>query len=293
MTSRIQYSAIIDRPPLRWPGNARVALWVVPNIEHYEYLPARGPVRDPWPRTPHPDVLSYGFRDYGNRVGMWRLFDLMDRLGLRGTTSFNVAAFEHYPEILDVCLARDWDFMCHGIYNTRYHWDLSEEAEREQIEDCVRSFRQLTGKTFAGWLGPALSNTVHTPDLLAEAGIKYYCDWLHDDQPFPMQVRSGRLVTIPYTVELNDAPLHVQGHEGDEFERNIRDAFDLLYREGEQSGRVLCVAVHPYISGQPHWIEHLDRALSYVCGHEAVWKATGEEIADWYLAQAQGGLHAG
>src|SRR5690606_2147951 len=112
------------------------------------------------------------------------------------------------------------------IYNTRYHWNLSEEEERAEIADCVETFRRMTGLRLAGWLSPALSNTLNTPDLLAEAGIKYYCDWVHDDQPVDMRVRQGRLVTIPYTIDLNDAPLHLQGHEGDEFERMIRDAFD-------------------------------------------------------------------
>jgi allantoinase len=286
MIERVAYSAIVDRPPLRWPGGARVALWVVPNIEHYEYLPDAKQVRNAWPRTPHPDVLGYGSRDYGNRVGVWRLFDLLDRHGLRGTTSCNLAAFEHYPDILEACLARDWDFMCHGIYNTRYHFGMPEDVERAEIDDCVRTYRRLTGRKLAGWLSPALSNTLNTPDLLAEAGLKYYGDWLHDDQPVPMNVRSGRLITLPYSVDLNDAPVQLQGHEGDEFERMIRDAFDVLYEEGRTSGRVMCIAVHPYISGQPHWIRHLDSALRYVCGHEGVWKATGEEIADAWLAQA-------
>lgn len=287
MIQRLNYSAIVDRPPLRWPGGERVALWVVPNIEHYEYLPGPSPVRNPWPRSPHPDVLGYGSRDYGNRVGVWRLFDVLDRYGIRGTTSCNMAAFEHYPAVLQACMVRNWDFMCHGIYNTRYHWNMGETEERAAIADCVATFKRMTGRQLAGWLSPALSNTLNTPDLLAEAGIKYYCDWLHDDQPFPMVVRSGRLLTIPYSVDINDAPVQLQGHEGDEFERMIRDAFDVLYREGETSGRVMCIAIHPYISGQPHWIAHLDRALAYICRHEGVWKATGEEIADSYLAQTE------
>jgi allantoinase len=289
MMRRVDYSAIVDRPVLRWPGDAKLALWVVPNIEHYEYLPRTGQPRNPWPRSPHPDVLGYGSRDYGNRVGMWRLFDVLDRHGLRATTSCNLAAFEHYPDLLEACLQRDWDFMCHGIYNTRYHWNLPEEEERAEISDCVDTFRRMTGRQLAGWLSPALSNTLNTPDLLAEAGIKYYCDWVHDDQPVRMRVRQGEMMTIPYTIDLNDAPLQLQGHEADEFERMIRDAFDVLYAEGAHSGRVMCIAVHPYISGQPHWVRHLDRALAYICSHEGVWKATGEEIADAYRADAAWG----
>ena len=286
---RLNYSAIVDRPPLRWPGGARVALWVVPNYEHYEYLPRAGQKRDAWPRTPHPDVLNYSLRDYGNRVGAWRLFDLLDHHGIRGTTSFNVACFEHYPQVLEACLQRNWDYMCHGVYNTRYHYGMSEEEERAEIRDCVDSFRRLTGRKLAGWLSPALSNTLSTPDLLAEAGIKYYCDWVHDEQPAPMRVRDGRLITIPYSVDLNDAPVQLAGHEGDEFERMIRDAFDVIYADSTpDAGRVLCIAIHPYISGQPHWISHLDRALAHIGKHAGVWKATGEEIADAWIAQLGG-----
>lgn len=283
---RIAYLPIVDRPPLKWPGGKRLALWVVPNIEHYEYLPPANPIRDPYPRTPHPDVLSYGAKDYGNRVGLWRLFEVMDRHGIRCTVSLNIAAFEHYPEIFEACERRGWDYMGHGLYNTRYVWGASEDEERAMIRDCVDTFRRLTGRQLAGWLSPALSHTLRTPDLVAEAGMKYYCDWVHDDQPFPMKVRKGRLITVPYSVDLNDAVIHRQGYEAEDFYRMIIDTFDTLYREGAESGRVMCIAVHPYNMGQPHRIRYLDEALSYICAHDGVWKATGEEIADWYYANA-------
>ncbi len=289
---RTPYSPITERPALKWPGGKRLALWVVPNIEHYEYLPPANPIRNPYPRTPHPDVLGYGSRDYGNRVGLWRLFEVMDRHEIRCTVSLNVAAFEHYPEILAACERRGWDYMGHGLYNTRYVWGLPEDEERAMIRDCVDTFRRLTGRQLAGWLSPALSHTLHTPDLVAEAGMKYYCDWVHDDQPFPMKVRTGRLITVPYSVDLNDAVIHRQGYEADEFARMITDTFDTLYREGAESGRVMCIAVHPYNMGQPHRIRHLDEALSHICAHDGVWKATGEEIADWYYANAWDAMSA-
>lgn len=283
--NRVVYSPIVARPVLRWPGGKRVALWVVPNIEFYELLPPPHRARDPWPRTPHPDVMSYATRDYGNRVGLWRLFDVMDRHAIRCTVSLNLAVFEHFPEIFEACEHRRWDYLCHGIYNTRYLYGLSEEEEREVVRECVATFRQLTGRQLAGWLSPGLSYTLNTPDLVAEAGIRYYCDWLHDDQPFPMKVRSGRLLSLPYSVDLNDTVLHRQGHEGEEFARMIRDHFDTLYREGETSGRVMCIAIHPYVVGQPHRLRHLDEALAYIRAHDDVWFATGEEIADWYYAE--------
>ncbi|MBI3707195.1 MAG: polysaccharide deacetylase family protein [Proteobacteria bacterium] len=287
---RFSYSPIVDRPRLVWPGGARVALWVVPNIEHYEYLPGPVKSRNPWPRTPHPDVLGYSIRDYGNRVGVWRMFELMDRHDLRCTVSLNLANFEHYPEIFAACEQRRWDYMCHGIYNTQYLWNLPEDEERAVIAECVATYRRLTGRQLAGWFSPAVSNTLNTPDLVAEAGITYYCDFYHDDQPTPLKVRHGRLITVPYSMDLNDAVLYRYSSEGEEFARMIVDHFDTVWREGETQGRVMCIALHPYMMGQPHRIKHLDRALRHILAHDGVWKATGAEIAEWYAAQALAGL---
>ncbi len=286
------YSPIIDRPRLTWPGGARVALWVVPNIEHYEYQPRHVRVRDPWPRMPHPDVLGYGTRDYGNRVGLWRLFDVMDKHAIRCTVSLNFAVLEHYPEIHAAMSARRWEYMCHGLYNTRYHWNMPPDEERAAIAECVELHRRIVGRDFAGWFSPALSNTFNTPDLVAEAGVKYICDMYHDDQPTPIRVKSGELVCVPYTMDLNDSVLHRRADEGEEFAQMIRDHFDAVWREGATQGRVMCIALHPYMMGQPHRIRHLDAALDYILGHEGVWCATGEEIADWYIAYHRAAFQA-
>jgi len=283
---RITYSPITARPRLAWPNGARVALWVVPNVEHYEYVPAPVTVRNPWPRSPFPDILGYGTRDYGNRVGLWRMFDLMDRHEIRCTVSLSISVFEHYPEIMAAMEARRWSIMCHGLYNTRYFWDLPEDEERAIIADCCETYARLTGRHLAGWFSPAVSCTHNTPDLVAEAGIKYYCDLYHDDQPTPIKVRQGQLVTIPYSMELNDAMIYRHPTEAEEFAQTVVDHFDTVYREGAAQGRVMCLALHPYMMGAPHRIKHLDRALSYILSHEGVWKATGEEIADWYIAHA-------
>jgi allantoinase len=280
---RARYSPIVSRPKLTLPNGARLALWVVPNIEHYEYLPRPSPVRDPWPRTPHPDIIGYGGKDYGNRVGVWRLIDILDKHGIRATVSLSIANFVHYREIFEACEQRGWSILSHGMYNTRYHWNMAEDEERAAIQECVDLFAQLTGRKIPGWFSPAASFTLNTPDLIAEAGIKYYCDWYHDDQPTPLRVRSGRLISLPYTMDLNDSILYRQQFEGAEFAQMIKDSFDTLYREGADSARVMCIAIHPYMIGQPHRIKHLDEALSYILSHDDVWVATGEEIADWYL----------
>ena len=289
---RFAYLPITGRPLLRWPGNARVAVWVCPNTEHYEFLPGRPRVRDPWPRTPHPDILGYGSKDYGNRVGLWRMFEVMDRFGVRCTVSLNLANFEHYPEILEACERRGWDYMCHGIYNTQYLWGLERDEEADFVAECVATFRRLTGRRLAGWFSPAASHTLNTPDLVAAAGIKYYCDFYHDDQPFPIRVRSGRLISLPYQMDLNDAVLQAGAAEGAEFLTIARDMFDTLHAEGAEQARVMCLAIHPYIMGRPHRHRYLAEALEYICGHAGVWLATGEEIADWYYQYAYDGVVA-
>lgn len=284
---RAPYSPITTRPKLTLPNGARVALWVVPNIEHYEYLPLPQRARNPWPRTPHPDVINYGSRDYGNRVGVWRMFDVLDKHDIKGTVSLNMSNFVHYPQIAKACAERDWSILCHGLYNTRYHWNYSEEEERAAIAECVDLHGELTGKMLPGWFSPAVSFTLNTPDLVAEAGIKYYCDWYHDDQPLPLRTKHGPLITVPYAMDLNDSVLSLKQYEGAEFVEMIKDTFDTLYAEGADSARVMCIALHPYIMGQPHRIAHLDAALEYILSHDGVWKATGEEIADWYLENCQ------
>jgi allantoinase len=285
---RVHYSPITARPRLAWPGGARIAVWVVPNIEHYEYLPAKTRVRDPWPRQPHPDVLNYGIRDYGNRVGLWRLIEVLDRHEVRCTASLSLAVLEMYPEIFEAMEARRWEYMSHGLYNTRYHWNYSEEEERAAIAECVEIHRRRTGRKLRGWFSPAASYTLNTPDLVAEAGISYLCDFFHDDQPGEIRVKSGRLISIPYGFELNDSVVHRRPQEAEDFERIGRDMFDQLYRDSEHwGGLVMSIALHPYMMGAPHRVRYLDNLLRYLKSRDHIWWATGAEIADCYLAQAR------
>src|SRR5262245_3448751 len=258
---RFAYSPIVERPKLSWPNGARVAVWVCPNIEHYEYIPAEVRVRNPWPRMPHPDVLGYGGRDYGNRVGLWRMFEVMDKHAIRCTVSLSLSVIEMYPEILQAMEARRWEYMSHGLYNTRYHWGYSEDEERAVIAHCSEIHQRLTGRKLRGWFSPAASFTVHTPDLLAEVGITYWCDTYHDDQPTPIKVKRGELISIPYAMDINDAMIYRQPVEAEEFAQMIVDHFDTVYREGETAGRVMSVALHPYMMGSPQRVKHLDRAL--------------------------------
>ena len=280
---RVDYSPIIDRPIIKWPNDARVALWISPNVEHYEYMPDDDSARTPWPRTPFPDVQQYSYRDYGNRVGFWRMLESLDKYNIRCCVSLNMAVLEHFPEIGQAMVQRDYDYMSHGIYNTRYLYTYTEDQEREFYRDTIDTLKLHTGKQLKGMLGPAISGTERTPDLMAEAGLIYHTDWMHDDQPVPIKVKSGKLVSVPYSIELNDSSLIRDNHyEGDYFARICKAQFDQLYKEGAESGRVMCIALHPFLIGQPHRIKYLDDILSHIMSHDGVWQTTADDIADYY-----------
>ena len=281
---RVDYSPSIDRPIIKWPNGARVALWISPNVEHYEYMPDDDAARTPWPRTPFPDVQQYSYRDYGNRVGFWRMLETLDKYNIRSCVSLNVAVLEHFPEIRDAMVERNYDYMSHGIYNTRYLYTYTEEQEREFYRDTIETLKLHTGKQLKGMLGPAISGTERTPNLMAEAGLIYHTDWMHDDQPVPIKVKSGKLISVPYSIELNDSSLLRDNHyEGDYFARICKAQFDQLYKEGAESGRVMCIALHPFLIGQPHRIKYLDEILSHIMSHDGVWQTTADEIADYYI----------
>ena len=283
---RVKYLPITDRPRIRWPNDARVALWIAPNVEHYEFLPPRDPHRNTWVRSPHPDVQGYGYRDYGNRVGFWRLVEVLDRFGIVATASTNLAVFDHYPEVGAAMVERGWEIMSHGIYNTRYISSIDESAEQAFYIECIEALRSHTGQQLRGMLGPAVSNTALTPDLMAEAGLIYHADWFHDDQPVPLATRGGqRLVSVPYSMELNDVPVFTQHHDTDEFVAMARAQLDVLRREADDSagGRVMCVALHPYLMGMPHRVDGLAAMLEYLMSHDDVWQTTASRIAQHYL----------
>jgi len=280
---RVDYSPIVERPQVSWPSDARVAVWVAPNVEHTEYLPPPNEHLDAWPRTPHPDVREYSFHDYGNRMAFWRMLDVLDRHDVRATASLNVGVLEHFPEITAAMVERDWDYMLHGVFNTRYLYGMSIDQEREFFRDCIATLERHTGKRPKGMLGPAITGTVNTPDLMAEAGLIYHADWIHDDQPVPLKVKSGRLLSIPYTYELNDGPLFKMNTEGPEWAQMCIDQFDRLYSEGSTSPGVMCLAVHPFRICQPGRIDYFEEVIKYIRKHDEVWMATGDEIAQHYL----------
>lgn len=271
-----------NRRKIIWKNGAKLAFWVAPNIEFYELNPPKNPKRAPWPR-PHPDVSGYSMRDYGNRVGHYRMMEALDKYGVRGTVSLSVAMCQHHPEIIEEGVKRDWEFFSHGIYNTRYCYDMDEAQERAIIEDSIKTIKDATGQIVAGWLAPALTHTERTFDLIAEYGIKYTCDLFQDDQPQKIHVKKGRLISMPYSLEVNDvicynSYLMSPRHYGEILKRQ----FDQLYQEGHESGTVMCIPLHAYLVGHPHRIRAFEEALKYITSHRDIWVTTAREIADFY-----------
>jgi allantoinase len=281
---RLPYSAIVEREPIRWPGGEKLAIWVVPNIEHYEYLPPRG-VDDPYPRTPHPDVRKYSYHDYGNRIGLWRMLEVIDRYAIPCTASLNVAVLDHYPEVAQAMAQRDWDLMSHGMYNTRFLTGMDRTQERRFLDTCNEVLERHTGRRFDGMLGPFISGNAHTPDVMAEVGMRYHADWVHDERPSPLLTDNGaRMVALPYSYELNDAPLLMRSSvEGAGYADRCIAQFDRLMAEDHDGGRLMCIVLHPFAIGQPHRILHLDRVFSHFRQHDGVWIARASEIVDHYL----------
>jgi len=277
-----RYLPYRNRPKIVWPGGKQLAFWVAPNIEHYELEPPVA-TRSPWPR-PYPDVLNYSHRQHGNRVGFHRMADVMAKYQVRGSVSLNVALCDHFPEIIERCNKLGWELFSHGIYNTRYMYAMSDDEQREVVRDVRDTILKYSGQRLDGWLSPAISNIESTQQILAEEGILYTLDFQHDDQPTPFNVRKGRLVSIPYSVEVNDVPLYLQRNMSpDDYAETLIAQFDQLYAEGAVSGTVMCMPLHPFLTGQPHRIAAFERVLAHVSAHEGVWKATGREIAQYFI----------
>ncbi len=274
---RYPYWPMPERPRIAWPHGARLAFWVIPNVEHFRFDKPGGDVRG------FPDVYNFAQRDYGARVGIWRMMEVMDRYGVRGTVALNSDVCRFYPQIIRAGMERGWEWMGHGVSNSEPLIGMEEEAERALIHQVVQTIADATGSPPTGWLGPGLGETERTPDLLAEAGITYVADWVADDQPFPMRVAQGRLISVPYSQELNDIPAYLRkGLTPEAFYRQTCDQFDVLYEEGARSGRVMALALHPFLTGHPFRAKWFARSLEYITSHDRVWVTTGGEIARWY-----------
>jgi allantoinase len=280
------YVPINRRAEWNWPNGARLAVWVIPNLEFFNLqTPLAGHPFEKAHEYKAPTVRAWGQRDYGNRVGVFRLMDVLAKHGIRATATTNADICEFHPQIIEDAVKLGWEFMGHNKTNTVRLTALEPEQERELIRQCTRQLEQAIGRKPLGWLGAALAETWHTLDYLADEGYLYVSDWVNDDQPYRMKVANRELVYLPYSYEVNDsAQINYRFATSEEFGAIIRNTFDVLYEEGAQSARVMAICLHPFMIGVPHRIRALDAALQYLKGHDDVWFATGEEIVRAYLA---------
>lgn len=276
------YVPITRRPRLEWPNGARVAVWVVPNIEFFPLT--RGLAGHPFEaKGKAPTVRPWAQRDYGNRVGIWRIMDVLGKLDIRASATLNADICVHHPEIVEAGVELGWEFLGHNETNSQRLTEMTPEEERKTIRTCVERIAATAGRRPTGWLGSALAETWNTLEYLIDDGFEYVADWTNDDQPYLMTVGGRRIISIPYSYEVNDSPfLYYRNGTIDEFEKLIRRQFDVLYDEGAVSGRVMAICLHPFIIGVPHRIKGLESALRYIKEHDGVWFATGEEIVRHY-----------
>ena len=285
---RYDYSAITRRPTFRWPNGERLAVWVCYNVEHFKIdIPATSQSEG----LAHlkPDVINYAWRDYGLRVGIWRLFEIMERVGIKGSVTLNGEVCIHETPVVEEITKLGWCILGHGMTNSQRLTDLPEAEERQVIGNTLDIIERTTGQRPIGWLGPALAESYATPELLVEAGVKYVCDWVCDDQPFPIKVKNGKLASVPYSQQINDIGMILSSKRSDqEFYQQICDQFDVLYQEGSTIPRTMAISLHTFLSGVPHRSKYIEQALSYIAGHRDVWLCTADDIYNWYASEYGG-----
>ncbi|MBL8348356.1 MAG: polysaccharide deacetylase family protein [Rubrivivax sp.] len=291
---RFDYRAITRRTPYRWPNGAGLAVYLGFNLEHFAFGEGLG--ANIGPASPPPDVLNYSWREYGNRVGAWRCLELFDHLGLPAAALINTALYDHCPELVAACVARGDELVGHGHSNAERQGALDETSERELLAQCRARMLAESGQAPAGWLSPWISESLHTPDLLAETGYRYTLNWCHDDQPLPMRTRSGQVLwAVPYPQELNDIPMIVARQmDAKDFAQMVVDQLDEMLEQASGPAAaplVMGIALHPYIVGQPYRLRHLRRALEHVAAQwdkGRVWIATPGDVCRHAMAVEAG-----
>jgi allantoinase len=288
---RYDWSMLPERKPVVWPNNARVALWVVPALEWFPLNMAGVPFKPPGAmQTAYPDLRHYTLRDYGNRVGIFRIMKALEKHGIRPTVAVNAAVAVRYPSLIKECTQRGWEIMANGLdMDHLHHAGLALDDEKKLIDTTLEILRRASGQAVRGWLSPAKSESASTLDLLGAAGMDYVCDWVNDDMPYAMRTASGPIHAMPHPIDIDDHTILVQNHHTeDDFRDQLCDQFDLLYKESATAGgRVMAISLHPWVIGQPYRMRALEEALAHIMRHKGVWAATGSEILDaWKTSQA-------
>lgn len=275
---RYAYRAITDRPDYSWPGGKRLAVYIGLNLEHFAFGEGLG--AELAPGGPQPDVLNYAWRDYGNRVGAWRMLEMFDELDLPVSVIANSAMYEYAPGVMAAYRARGDEIVGHGRTNSERQSSLDPSTEADLIKDATRVLTEAEDKAPKGWLSPWIAESRHTPDLLAAQGYGYTLNWCMDDQPIWMTTSEGPLLSVPYPQEANDIPAIVARKDSaKDFADMIIDNFDEMIEQSRHQPLVMGIALHPYLVGQPYRLRHLRRALTHITSHSRdIWLCRSGEI---------------
>lgn len=285
LPQRVTFSAIVDRPKLSLPDGKRMAVWTIVNAEHWHDSRAmpRTVLPPPMGQPLLPDVPNWSWHEYGMRVGIWRFMQVLSQRGITPTFAVNGSVCRAYPRIAEEAFRLGWEFMGHGYIQGPMH---KVENQLASIRETMLAIQEVTGKPPRGWESPGLTESESTLDWLKEAGIEYVADWVMDDQPTRLNTNHGDMISVPYTVEINDVVISaIQAQPSDEICRRGIAQFDRLYQESADSARVMAISVHPYLTGVPHRIGALEALYDHILKHDDVALMTGEEICDWYRSQ--------
>lgn len=287
---RYEWSNLPDRPRVTWPGKARIALWVTPILQWFPLNMTAKPFLAPGGLTmPYPDYRHYTNRDYGNRVGIFRILSLLDRYKVGGSVILNAAVAERYPSLVKEITSRKLEVVAHGLdMGHLHHGGLEREVESDLVKRTLDILQTIAGAPVKGWLSPGRSQSFNTPDILAEQGIDYCCDWANDDMPYEMNAGGKTLLSMPLAHESDDRMILQEfRHTEDQWLQQTKDRFDVLYREAERyGGRVMSLPLHAWIMGVPYRATYLREALDYMMNRDGVWVATGEQIATEFRKQS-------
>ena len=293
------YSPISERGPLQWPDGKRVALIFTFNLETWDLIKdtekpyyAGGPaiLPDTLPGNT-PDYPNFAWREYGQRVGIWRLYKLFDELGVKASCTTNAVTFERRNAMAQACLDRGWELLAHNYEQGELLTDFAHdpEKEREVIARTIQVYEQYVGKRPRGWLSSSLRGTLNTPAILAKEGFTFYCDIMNDDQPYLISTENGPIVSLPYSNEINDFTLLTRrGHTTDEYRDILIEELNVLHEEGSEQARIMNVGLHPHVTGRAYRIRAIREFIQHAQSLPGVWWPRREELADWYLQTHQG-----
>ena len=285
LSDRVPYSAIIDRPNLKLPNNVRMQVWIIVNVEHWSIANAmpRSVLSPPMGQPLMPDLPNWAWHEYGMRVGFWRLYDALVKRNIVPTMATNGIVCESYPRIAQAALEKGWEFMGHGYVQGPMH---KLPNQLEAIEQAIDTIKKFSGKAPVGWESPGLTENDETLDHLSASGIEYVADWVMDDQPVWINANPKPVLSVPYTVEINDIPMMLLQHSrSDEMLRRGVEQFERLWEESASATRVMAISVHPYVTGVPHRIAYFEKLLDHIQAKSGVQICTGENISNWYRAQ--------